>query len=338
MDEPKIVHADRQFITAELARRWMKLNIDNNRQLNNDRINQYARDMKASKWRENGVSIKFADDGALIDGQHRLLACIQSGCGFWSLVAYGIKREALLTIDRGQPRTRGQVLRLESGLSDQNAVAATLAWLFRFRDGIMLQGATCTDTEMAELLVEHPGVKDSISAARKVIHQFKAGSISVVAICHYLFTRQDATLAELFFDSLAKGTGLREIDPVYQLRKRMISFATSGRRTEAHAIIALYFKSWNAEREQRTMNSLQWQASESFPNIGPVGTAKMRPEKVQELAKKQQSTRVARRKSSVTVVSGAKERPAANTGSAARLDALIAKQRGLDNQSSSFRN
>jgi hypothetical protein len=188
---------------------------------------------------------------------------------------------------------------------------------------------------MAELLVEHPGVKESISAARKVIHQFKAGSVAVVAVCHYLFTRQDATLAELFFDSVAKGAGLREIDPVYQLRKRLISSATSGRRTEAHATIALYFKSWNAEKEQRTMNSLQWQASESFPNIGPVGTAKMRPEKVQELAKKQQSSRVAKRKMSKTVVPAAVK---ANGSGGTKLDDLLAKHGGLDRQQPRFRN
>lgn len=328
----KVVHAERLFVNSELARRWVKLNIENNRQINNDRVNQYARDMKASKWRENGDSIKFAEDGALIDGHHRLLACIQAGCGFWSLVAYGIKKEAFLTIDRGQPRTRGQVLRLDSGLGDQNAVAGTLSWLFRFRDGIMLRSQMATDTEMADLLAEHPQIKDSVAAARRVMHQFKAGSVSVVAICHYLFTRQDATLAELFFDSVAKGVGLREIDPVYQLRKRLITSASQGRKLEAHTTIALYFKAWNAEREQRTMGSLQWQESESFPNIGPVGTAKLRPEKVEALAQKQQSVRVARRKISTTVVPEAKNKPV-TSNSVTRLDTLIAKHKGLDRES-----
>lgn len=320
----KAVHAERMFITAELARRWIKLNIENNRQVNQERVNSYSRDMKSGKWRENGDSIKFAEDGSLIDGQHRLLACIQAGVGFWSLVAFAIKREALLTIDRGQPRTRGQVLRLDSGLADQNAVAATLAWLFRFKDGIMVARANATDTEMAEMLLEHPGIKESISAARKVLHQFKAGSVSVVAICHYLFTRQDATLAELFFDSLAKGASLREVDPVYQLRKRLIGSASAGRKLEGHPTIALYFKTWLAEREQRTMNSLQWQPSESFPNIGPIGTAKMRPEKVQETASRSQAVRKGKH-----ILSKVAILPQPKASAPTRLDALIDKHRGL---------
>lgn len=324
----KVVHAERIFISAEMARRWIKLNLENNRQLNQERVNSYSRDMKAGKWRENGDSIKFAEDGSMIDGQHRLHACIQSGCGFWSLVAYGIKKEALLTIDRGQPRTRGQVLRLDSGLADQNAVAATLAWLFRFKDGIVMARATATDTEMAELLIEHPGIKESIAAARRVLHQFKAGSVSIVAICHYLFTRQDAALAELFFDSLAKGASLREVDPVYQLRKRLISSASAGRKIEAHSIIALYFKTWIAEREQRTMNSLQWQASESFPNIGPIGPAKMRPEKVQQMADKSRSGRKARK----TKAAAANVPITTRASSPSRLDALLAKHGRLDSQ------
>jgi hypothetical protein len=281
--------------------------------------------MKSGKWRENGDSVKFAEDGSLIDGQHRLHASIQSGCGFWSLVAYGIKKEAFLTIDRGQPRTRGQVLRLDSGLADQNAVAATLAWLYRFRDGIMLQRGTATDTEISDLLGENPGIKDSIAAARRVMHHFKAGTVSVVAICHYLFTRQDDTLAELFFDSLGRGTNLREIDPVYQLRKRLISSASSGRKMESFTMIALYFKTWLAERERRTLSRLEWQPSDNFPNIGPVGVAKMRPEAVKETAARSKASRKAGKTRAAAVVT-----VNAQTSSVARLDLLLAKHKSLD--------
>lgn len=324
----KVVHTERTFITAELARRWLKLNLENNRQLNQERVNSYSRDMKAGKWRENGDPVRFSEDGSLIDGQHRLHASVQCGVGFWSQVAYGIKKEAFITIDRNQPRSRGQVLRLDSGLADQNAVAATLAWLYRFKDGIMMARSQATDSEIAQLLLEHPGVKESIAAARKVLHQFKAGSVSLVAVCHYLFMRQDETLAELFFDSLAKGVGLREVDPVYQLRKRLISSAAAGRKIEAHSTIALYFKTWLAEREQRTLNKLEWQASDNFPNIGPIGTAKMRPEMVKQMADKSKSGRKARKtkKEKASAVPVTINKAHAPT----RLDQLIAKHRGVD--------
>jgi hypothetical protein len=283
----KDVHTERIFVTSELARRWLRLNIENNRPLNQQNIYDYARDMKNGKWKENGDTIKFADTGELIDGQHRLQACATAGVGFWSLVAYGVKREAFITIDRGSTRSRGQVLHMALGLNDYNAISATISWLWRFRDGIMLAAKMPTADETAELLEKHPKIRESVARARKVLTKFKAGPLAVVAVCHYLFSRQDADLAELFFDAMETGVNLRVLDPVYQLRERLIgAISGSGRKIGSHELVALYFKAWLATREQRTLKqSLRWSAAETFPNIGPIdGT--LHAEKPIKLVKK----------------------------------------------------
>ena len=143
-------HTERIFVTSEMARGWMKKNIINTRPIQLNRVQQYMRDMKNGRWKENAETIKFADTGELIDGQHRLQACMEGGVGFWSLVAHGVKRDAFLTIDRGQTRTPGQQLFLMDGVGNYNAIAATLNILYRFRDGIILRGGKATATEVEE--------------------------------------------------------------------------------------------------------------------------------------------------------------------------------------------
>lgn len=285
--ENKEVHTERIFINAELARRWLKLNIENNRPIAEGKVKQMARDMRNGKWQENGATIVFADTGELIDGQKRLTACIECGVGFWSLVAYGVKKDAFVTIDRNQARTAGQVLHLSTGIGDYNTVASALRWLSGFQGGIIIQ-ARPSSGETESLLLEHPGIIESTAAAKRVTHRFRAGPPSLVTLCHYLFTRQDATLAELFFDSLATGAGLRENDPVCRLRERIIaSSASTAKHIPQHELIALFFKAWIAEREQRTINNtLRWSTGESFPNIGPIAGSKMRPEAVAVVVKK----------------------------------------------------
>jgi len=309
--ENKNVHTERIFVTAEMSRKWLRQNIENNRPVNEGRVNDYARDMKGGRWKENGDTIKFAEGDVLIDGQHRLRASMQCGAGFWSLVAYGIKKEAFLTIDRNQKRSTGQILHMSTGVTDYNVIASTITWLWRFHDGIMLATRTPTATEAFEILEEHPGIKESVSAARRVIHNFKAGSMAVVAVCHYLFTRQDATLAEAFFDALSTGTHLREVDPVYQLRARLISAnASANKRIGSYELIALYFKVWLAEREQRTMSLLKWSPVETYPNIGPIeGSAKKRPEKIEKPKKAKEEAKPPEKKH------------------ATKLDELIAKSK-----------
>ncbi len=321
-------HTERIFITSEMARQWMKNNIINNRPIQLNRVQQYMRDMKNGRWKENAETIKFADTGELIDGQPRLQACMEGGVGFWSLVAYGVKRDAFLTIDRGQTRTPGQQLFLMDGVGDYNAIAATLNILYRFRDGIILRGGKATATEVEELLLHNPGIADSVAAARRINRRFRAGPIPVIAICHYLFTRQDATLAEAFFDALATGASLREIDPVYQLRSRIISSsANTSKRIDSHELLALFFKTWIAEREQRTMKvALRWASAESFPNIGPVENVnKVRPEKAYHQAGQRKRKHVP-----PLVKEEVKPSPVKSPEPETKLDRLIAKHKGLD--------
>lgn len=322
--ETKYVHTERVFVGAEMARRWMRNNVSNNRPLQNVRVQEYMRDMKSGRWRENGSTIVFADTGELIDGQHRLQACMEGGVGFWTLIAYGVHKEAFLTIDRGQSRSTGQMLHLSTGVSDYNAVSATLTLLYRFRDGIVIASGRPTSVEAEELLLKNPGISDSIRAARRVLAQFRVGPIPVTAISHYLFTRQDATLAEAFFDALATGASLREIDPVYQLRFRIIGASSStSKRIGSYELLALMFKAWIAEREQRTFKMvLRWSQSESFPNIGPIDSIhKVRIEKAvtpSSHAGKQMPKRI-------------KPIPK-DPKPESKLDQLLARHKGLDHQ------
>lgn len=326
-------HAELIFVTAEMARKWLRLNIENNRPIVETRKQDFLRDMKSDRWKKNGSTLVFTgpsaeNPGKLIDGQHRLLACAEGGVGFWTLVAFGVDEDAFITIDRGQSRTTGQMLHLQSGVSDYNAVAATLVWLYRFRDGIMLNSGRPTTGESADLLQANHGIPESVSIARRVNSRFKAGPLPVIAICHYLFSRQDATLAEAFFDALATGASLREVDPVYHLRARIIASAgSSSKRISSYELLALMFKTWLAEREQRIMKgALRWVQAESFPNIGPVPNVnKIRTEKISPSAHAGRKRGPNRVHHDVPVH---KVEPPKQP--ATKLDQLIQKHQGLD--------
>ncbi len=277
--EVKPPHTERIFVTAEMARRWLRSNIENNRHINGDRVAQYVRDIKAGRWTENGETIKFAQTGELIDGQHRLTACVEAGIGFMTLVAYGVPKEAFVTIDRNQPRSIGQQLRLTHGITDHTNVQGALSWLARFIDGIVIERLRPTATEIEALLDENPGICDSVRNARDIQYHLKTPSASALAFAHYCFTRQDATLAEVFFAELKTGANLRTVDPAYRLRERIISSsALAIRRISTYEFLALLFKAWIAVKEGRTIEAgLKWQVGESFPNIGPIGKNKHRP-------------------------------------------------------------
>lgn len=94
-----------------------------NRNLNHKVVEQYAEAMKQGEWKLNGESISFDEDGFLLNGQHRLHACILANTPFETDIATGVDRATFDTIDSGRGRSAGQVVQM-SGHKYGNLIAS----------------------------------------------------------------------------------------------------------------------------------------------------------------------------------------------------------------------
>ena len=92
-----------QKITPQKARVMLKNN-PSNRKVNDRHVTKLATSMRAGDWKDNGQSIVFSQQGALMDGQHRLHAIIESETPIKMLVVEGADNDAVLTIDSGKAR------------------------------------------------------------------------------------------------------------------------------------------------------------------------------------------------------------------------------------------
>ena len=72
-------------ITPQIAQEWATLNT-RNRPVRYAKVAQFARDMKAGRWHMTGDPIQFGISGRLLNGQHRLWACIMSDTAFETVV------------------------------------------------------------------------------------------------------------------------------------------------------------------------------------------------------------------------------------------------------------
>ena len=106
-------------ITPEMAKEMLNKNMLNNRRLNHDIINRYARIMKAGGWNLTHQGIAFDDRGELIDGQHRLNAIVAANVPVKMMVTYDVKHAEgeTFTIDVGRKRTLLNIMQI-SGIDD----------------------------------------------------------------------------------------------------------------------------------------------------------------------------------------------------------------------------
>lgn len=76
-------------ITPEEALAYLSHNAQH-RPIKQKKVDAYIQEMVDGKWQLNGKSITFDSNGRLLNGQHRLTACSQSGVPLTILVVRGV--------------------------------------------------------------------------------------------------------------------------------------------------------------------------------------------------------------------------------------------------------
>lgn len=113
-----------ETITPKQAEKYLQFNTSN-RNLRKALVSQYARDMQNGKWRLTHQGVAFNCDGTLLDGQHRLMAIVESGVTVQMLVARGVDSKHQLVMDDHAKRSAGDALTLLRGeriTADQVAI------------------------------------------------------------------------------------------------------------------------------------------------------------------------------------------------------------------------
>jgi hypothetical protein len=98
-------------VTPEIADKLIKTQ-RLNRRVAPSRVLEYARRMEQNEWALSDA-LKFDDSGALIDGQHRLLAVCRSGLSYWFPLIAGYPRHSQDVLDLGLNRTVAQIGQLQ---------------------------------------------------------------------------------------------------------------------------------------------------------------------------------------------------------------------------------
>src|SRR5678816_1487928 len=85
---PLSIQSGWHTVTPQIALDWLCRNRAN-RRVTLAILRKYARNMAEGRWKKTGQGIVFDCQGKLLEGQHRLLACLFSGATFSTYVVTG---------------------------------------------------------------------------------------------------------------------------------------------------------------------------------------------------------------------------------------------------------
>lgn len=256
-------------VTPELAEKWLGQNT-HNRNLRENAILGYARDMEAGNWAENGEGIKFAADGTLLDGQHRLHAIVLSGRTLRMLIVTGLKNATQETMDDNRKRTVADALTLR-GEHNAAQLAAVTRRALMWTQGIYRNTGNVppTNSESLAFLEANPRLRDSTTVAVS-LRKPSALPCSVLGLTHWVFAGIDADDATWFFDHLGSGADLQQYHPIWTLRKRAFEVSMEPGRVAEDMLLAFVIKTWNAYRDGDQLKLLRFKPGGAMPEKFPM--------------------------------------------------------------------
>lgn len=240
-----------------------------NRKISVNHVGRLARDMANGDFLMNGDAIRFAADGTLLDGQHRLAACVKSGATFRTVVVWNLPAEAQSTMDDGSKRTMQNVLQLDGKPQHAKTVASILRRVILLERGSMTNTANSpTKAEMSAYLEAHPDVVEAAMVADQV--RSARGircAASTLGLAYFLFAQKSPAKAAEFFEGLRTGVGLEEGSPILALRNRLSVDGSTRLATESAEVLAWFIKAWNAWRAGKSMRILRHKSNDKWPEV-----------------------------------------------------------------------
>jgi hypothetical protein len=257
--------AEIKKIYPHQAKQLLKLNT-RNRPLASRHVNLLADEMRSGNWKLNGETITLSDD-ALLDGQHRLAACVLANTPFESFVIEGADSDCFDTIDVGKKRTNADTLHVK-GEKNYVALSSSLRVIHYYYseigEGKKDVCTQLTNIQVQQLLEWHPNIRKSVN--RFVTPSSKSlVPLSHVCAFHYIFSLKDPELADEFMDKLVTGNNLSGDDPVSVLRNKLIVTRLNNTKITSKVLRAYLIKTWNAVREGKTMRNIFWRSTR-YPN------------------------------------------------------------------------
>lgn len=255
-------------ITPERARELLNLNTEN-RRLRPSKVRDYARDMTLGRWKLTGESL-IMNGTRILNGQHRLHACIEAGVSFETLVVYGISADVMPAIDKGLSRSLADTLGWEGAASRNGAAAITR------RLTTLLDGGTLRDlsgyTDADHLETWH-AFKDEIAWAERNANRLRSDVGRTVSewgttlAWIRLECPQDLPTIDRFVDALCTGAGLNYGDPLLALRNWVVKGVANNRQLRRDELFIAALKTWNAWISGRELRLVKALPSENVPEV-----------------------------------------------------------------------
>ncbi len=249
-------------------------NNTHNRSVNQRSVDRLTATILAGEWQFNAQPIQVAKDGTLLDGQHRLLACVKANRSIQSLIVWNAQVSSQETMDMGKSRSVADILRLR-GYKNQSVIAAlgrriALAEVYGFKAGITISFREISNGAILRAAESITDISRYTTQSKAVADLCKFNS-GLTGYLMWWLDQVDRVDSEYFWDKLYTGDGLQNGEAIYALRQFALNRDVKNRGTYLHNIqtAGIVLKAWNKFRSGEPVARLNFRVGGASPEEMP---------------------------------------------------------------------
>lgn len=238
----------RKVVTTDMAADFLRRDLRNNRTISAGLIRRLVNDIALGRWIYDGSPIRFDVSGALIDGQHRLMACVLSGFPIEVYIVTNLSPDAFRVIDTGEIRKGKDILTM-SNYKDTTTLhaAARIAFLYEVGGigwtGTVVNMRTATSPGLVVDMLELNPDFVTVVAEHTVRESYLARSLA--GFVDWKTHKIDDELAEVFCRQLFKGVEVPQNSVVFHLRRKFELQSNKKMRIRSQSLLGYVIKAWN---------------------------------------------------------------------------------------------
>ena len=265
-------------IQPVVAAHWLEKN-KHNRTIVKAHRERLKNIVVSDEYDVTGDTIKFDWDGNLLDGQHRLMACVETGIAIETWVIFGLDPKVFAKIDQGAVRTNAHVVGIavdgHDGFKDTRTTAAAIKGIFGIQNAI--QSGTLPKNvqwhlnERLEASVvrafarEHEALLvEAVTSVRGPEARSVMRPPGAFAAVYFVLAQKNHSRAREFFTSLGSGANLGSTSPILKLRLLLVNSIGDKSRTGPWKT-AITIRAWNAWLKKKQVRQLRFGDNDTFP-------------------------------------------------------------------------
>jgi hypothetical protein len=242
------------LITPKLAKELLLKN-NSNRRITKSFVTTYANDMREGRWKGNTAEfIKIADDGDILDGQHRLLAIIESDCSVLFDTAFNVPKSVFDVLDTGKKRSSADVFSIEK-IENYTIISATIkSYLVVSKNNNLSSKESLTSQRLTNTMIlaeyeKRPEFWQEVACfSRKNYKRFaQILPASLIGTLYSYFYDITPEQSRNFINQLCSGDDISN-SSIAVLRQALLKDKVSQRKMSFQDKFAIIIKTWNAFR------------------------------------------------------------------------------------------